>query len=62
MKVEKTIKGGMTEYKVELKLIDSSNFNRLEFEVYARERGEKKMEFFGILLSSGTEVKRTMAV
>lgn len=45
MKVEKIIKGKMTEYKVELKLIDSSNYNRLEFEVYSREKGKRKWNF-----------------
>lgn len=47
MKVEKTIKDGMTEYKVELKLIDCSNFNRLEFEIYVREKGKRKWNFLG---------------
>ena len=45
MKVEKIIKDNLTEYKVELKLIDSSNFNRLEFEVYSREKGKRKWNF-----------------
>lgn len=45
MKVERIIKGEMTEYKVELIFIDSSNYNRLEFEVHTREKGKRKWNF-----------------
>lgn len=45
MKVKRIIRGGITEYKVELKVIECTNFNRLEFEVYTREKSKQKWDF-----------------
>lgn len=57
MKVERIIRGGMTEYKVELKLIDSSYGNSLEFEIHHREKGKRKWNFLSFSYRVEQELK-----